>query len=118
VEASVRSLEALLRMCFAREISDEELFLMLGYNVSVAPHVRQALLSRSLDNDDLLPRIRKPILITHGSDDAIVKPAVVDRHKQGMARAKVHVMAGAGHAAFWDDPGAFNRRLDEFAQSV
>jgi len=27
-------------------------------------------------------------------------------------------MAGAGHAAFWDDPGTFNRRLDEFAQSV
>jgi pimeloyl-ACP methyl ester carboxylesterase len=118
VEASVRSLEALLRLCFAREVPDEALLLMLGYNVSVAPHVRQALLSRSLDNDDLLPKIRKPVLITHGVDDAIVKSVVVDRHKQRIAHAQVHLMAGAGHAEFWDDPEAFNRRLDQFAQNV
>jgi pimeloyl-ACP methyl ester carboxylesterase len=80
--------------------------------------VRQALLSRSLDNDDLLPKIRKPVLITHGVDDAIVKSVVVDRHKQRIAHAQVHLMAGAGHAAFWDDPEAFNRRLDQFAQNV
>src|SRR5713226_2184646 len=68
------SLESLLRMCFAKEPSAEDLYLMLGYNVSVPPYVRQALFSRSFDNDDLLPRIRKPVLITHGADDAIVKP--------------------------------------------
>jgi hypothetical protein len=39
-------------------------------------------LSRTLDNDDLLPKIRKPDLITHGVNDAIVKPAVVDQHKR------------------------------------
>ena len=54
---------------------------MLGYNVSVPPHVRQALFSRSFDNDDLLPKIRKPVLITHGIEDAVVKPAVVEQHK-------------------------------------
>ena len=54
---------------------------MLGYNVSVPPYVRQALFSRSFDNDDLLPKIRKPVLITHGADDAVVKPAAVDQHK-------------------------------------
>ena len=47
---------------------------MLGYNVSVPPYVRQALLSRSFDNDDLLPNIGVPVLITHGADDAAVKP--------------------------------------------
>jgi non-heme chloroperoxidase len=35
---------------------------MLGYNVSVPPYVRQALLSRSINNDDILPAIRKPVL--------------------------------------------------------
>ena len=29
-----------------------------------------------------------------------------------------HMMAGAGHAAFWDDPEAFNRRLGQFAQNA
>jgi non-heme chloroperoxidase len=115
VRDSVGTLSTLLRMCFTREPSAEELYLMLGYNLSVPPHVRQALFSRSLDNEDLLPRLRKPVLITHGADDAIVKPSVVERHWGGVAHAQVHLMEGAGHAPFWDDPAGFNLRLREFA---
>ncbi|MGH7717509.1 MAG: alpha/beta fold hydrolase [Gemmatimonadaceae bacterium] len=37
---SVRSLESLLRMCFASEPSTAELYTMLGYNASVPPFVR------------------------------------------------------------------------------
>jgi pimeloyl-ACP methyl ester carboxylesterase len=114
VEESVRSLESLLRLCFPQDLSAEELHLMLGYSVSVPPSVRQALPSRSFDNDDLLPKIRKPVLITHGSDDAVVKPAVVDQHKAGIAHAQIHIMAKAGHAPFWDDTATFNRRLRAF----
>jgi pimeloyl-ACP methyl ester carboxylesterase len=118
VEESVRSLESLLRMCFAREPSAEDLSLMLGYNVSVPPYVRQALFSRSFDNDDLLPKIRKPVLITHGADDAVVKPSAVDQHKASMAHAQIHVMANAGHAPFWDDAASFNQRLRAFSESL
>jgi len=118
VEESVRSLESLLRMCFVQEPSASDLYLMLGYNLSVPPYVRQALFSRSFDNDDLLPKIRKPVLITHGADDAIVKPAVVDQHKASMAHAQMHVMANAGHAPFWDDAASFNRRLRAFSESL
>jgi pimeloyl-ACP methyl ester carboxylesterase len=114
-EESVRSLESLLRMCFLREPSAEELYLMLGYSVSVPPYVRQALFSRSFDNDDLLPGIRKPVLIVQGSDDAIVKRAAVDQHTAGIAHAKVEIVANAGHAAFWDDAETFNRGLRVFA---
>jgi pimeloyl-ACP methyl ester carboxylesterase len=117
-EESVRGLESLLRLCFAREISKSDLYLMLGYNVSVPPHVRQALLSRSIDNDDLLPTIRKPVLITHGSDEAIVKSAAVDQHKLRMPHAEIHMMPHAGHASFWDDAPSFNQRLQAFAASV
>lgn len=91
---------------------------MLGYNVSVPPYVRQALFSRSFDNDDLLPKIRKPVLITHGDVDAIVKPAAVDQHKAGMAHAQIQMMANTGHAPFWDDAATFNRRLRAFAAGV
>lgn len=118
VDQSVASLESLLRLCLAKEPSAAELYLMLGYNLSVPPYVRQALLSRSFDNDDLLPRVRKPVLITHSADDAIVKPAAVDQHKAGMPHAQIHMMEQAGHAPFWDDATAFNRRLRAFAESV
>jgi non-heme chloroperoxidase len=118
VRESVGALATLLRMCFTREPSAEELYLMLGYNVSVPPHVRQALFSRSFDNDDLLPKLRKPVLITHGADDAIVKPSVIGQHWGGIAHAQVHMMPDAGHAPFWDDAASFNRRLRAFAESL
>ncbi len=118
VDESVRSLESLLRMCFPQEPTAEELYLMLGYNVSVPPFVRQALFSRSVDNDDVLAQVRKPVLLTHGADDAIVKPDIVDRHRARLSHAQIDIMANTGHAPFWDQATSFNRRLRDFAASV
>jgi len=117
-EASVRGSSKLLRLCYAKEPSPAERYFMLGYNVSVPPYVRQAVFSRSFSNDDLLPKIRKPVLITHGANDAIVKPAAADKHKALIPHAEVHLIANAGHAAFWDDAPAFNERLHTFCQSL
>ena len=117
-EASVRGLEGLLRLCFSQQPSPSEMYRMLGYNVSVPPYVREGLFSRSFHNDDLLPKIRKPVLITHGAADAIVKPAVVNQHKASMPHAKVQLISTAGHAAFWDDAQAFNERLHAFCESL
>ena len=117
-ETSVRGLEGLLRLCFAQAPSASELYMMLGYNVSVPRYVRQGLFSRSFSNDDLLPKIRKPVLITHGAVDAIIKPAAVDQHKAAMPHAEVQLMANAGHAAFWDDAPRFNECLHAFCGSL
>jgi pimeloyl-ACP methyl ester carboxylesterase len=116
-ETTVTGLEGLLRLCFTHEPSPAERYLMLGFNVSVPSYVRQGLFSRSFHNDDVLPKIRKPVLITHGTADAIVKPAVVDQHKAAMPHAQVHMM-NTGHAAFWDDAAGFNQRLSTFCDSV
>ena len=118
VAESVRNLEAFIRMLYARPLSSEDLYMMLGYNVAVPPYVRQALFSRIVDNDDVLAKIRKPVLITHGKQDAVVKLDAVDRHKALMPHAEVDIMPTAGHAPFWDDAEAFNRRLRTFVDSL
>lgn len=117
-EESVRNLQTFIRMFFVREPSADDLYTMLGYNVCVPHFVRQALFSRTVDNDDLLPRIRKPVLVTHGADDAMIKPSAVDRLRAGIQHAHVHMMANAGHAPFWDDKANFNRRLRAFVESL
>ena len=89
----------------------------MGYNVSVPPYVRQALFSRSFDNDDLLPTLRKPVLVTHGSDDAVVKPTVIDRQMDRISSANIRMLA-TGHACFWDDAAAYNRCLQEFVEGM
>jgi non-heme chloroperoxidase len=117
-QESVRALDSLLRMCFAHELTDEDRYLMLGYNASVPPYVRQALFSRSFDNDDLLPKIRKPVLITHGGDDAVVKSTVIDQQMARVTHAKIQMMANAGHACFWDEAATYNRCLQEFVDAL
>jgi pimeloyl-ACP methyl ester carboxylesterase len=118
VQECLPSLDSFLRLFFARPPAPDELYLMLGYNAAVPPFVRQAMLSRALDNDDLLPQIRRPVLLTHGAQDAVVSPAAVEQHRAGLTHARVHVMANAGHAPFWDDAPAFNQQLRDFCESL
>ena len=118
VGESVRGLDSLLHLCFTREPALSDLYTMLGFSVSVPPFVRQALLTRVVDNDDLLPAIAKPVLITHGALDAIVRQEVVAQHRARLPHAQIHIMPDAGHAAFWDDAAAFNRRLGAFREEV
>ena len=117
VEEIVRSLDSLLTMCYVQRLSAEDRYLMMGYGLSVPPYVRQALFSRAVDNDDLLPQIRKPVLITQGTEDAIVKSIVVNKHKAGLPHAQIHMVTNVSHAPFWDDAPGFNQRLREFSTS-
>ena len=114
----VGGLESLLRLCFVREPEASDLYTMLGFGVSVPPLVRQALLTRVVDNDDLLPTIVKPVLITHGALDAIVSQKAVAQHRAWLPHAQVDIMPDAGHAPFWDDAAQFNRRLGAFREEV
>jgi non-heme chloroperoxidase len=118
VGEGVRGLESLLHLCFVREPEAWDLYTMLGFGVSVPPFVRRALLTRIIDNDDLLPTIVKPVLITHGALDAVVRQEVVAQHRAGLPHAQVDIMPDAGHAAFWDDAAQFNRRLGAFREEV
>ena len=118
VGESVRGLESLLRLCFAKEPETSDVYTMLGFNVSVPPFVRQAMLTRVVDNGDLLPTIAKPALITHGALDAVVKQEVMAQHRAGLPHAHTHIMSDAGHAPFWDDAPEFNRRLGAFREQV
>jgi pimeloyl-ACP methyl ester carboxylesterase len=118
-EESVRGLDSLLSLCYGAQLSDEDRYEMLGYNVSVPPYIRQALFSRSFDNDDLLPKLRKPVLITHGAADAVVKPTVIEQQMNRIPTARVRLMPGVGHAAFWwDGAKAYNQGLREFTESL
>jgi non-heme chloroperoxidase len=114
----VCGLESLLHLCFVREPEASDLYTMLGFGVSVPPFVRQALLTRVVDNDDLLPTIVKPVLITHGALDAVVSQEIVAQHRAGLRHAQVDIMPDTGHAAFWDDAAQFNRRLGAFREEV
>ena len=114
VEECVRALEALLDLAFESDLTPEERYMALGWNAHVPPYVRQGMFARAFDNDDLLPTIRKPVLITHSDAETIVKPAAAVQHLAAMPHAQAHWTRDAGHAPFWDHAADFNQRLREF----
>lgn len=114
---SIGALEALLRLVFHEVPSPTDFYAMLGFNAIVPPYVRQALFSRSLENDDLLPRLRKPVLITHGQNDGCVLPAAAKEHAAAIPHARLSLYPDVGHAPFWEDTDRFNRELRELVAS-
>jgi pimeloyl-ACP methyl ester carboxylesterase len=113
-EETVDSLQSLVRNCFAGELAGEDFYRMLGYNVLTPPYVRQGMFSRTFDNEDLLPKLRKPVLITQGTADRVVKPIAADQHKAVIPHAQMHIVAGGAHGLFWDEPEMFNNTLRAF----
>lgn len=113
---SSQSLETLLGMCFMDKLEPAEQSMMLDYNVSVPPYVRQVMFSRSIDNDDL--PITKPMLITYGDLDGIVLPAAAEQIKAAFPHAQLHKMKGVGHAPFWNDAANYNLALRQFTESL
>ena len=118
VQESADTVQSFLRLVVDQQQSEEDMYLMLGYNLAVSPHVRQALFSRSFDNDDLLPKLRKPVLVMHGEQDAIVKPSIVEQHLASMPHAEVRMIANAGHAPFLDQPERFNAAIRDFCGTL
>jgi pimeloyl-ACP methyl ester carboxylesterase len=118
VEESVAALQSFLRACVHEEPSPEDLYFFLGYNVIVPPHVRLGLLNRQIDNDDLLPTIRKPVLITHGVEDAVVLQRMGQHNAEKIKHARTSYYPHVGHAPFWEDAERFNRELRSFAAAL
>jgi non-heme chloroperoxidase len=118
VEVSVAALQELLRLCVHKEASPEDFYFFLGYNAIVPPYVREGLFSRNLDNDSVIEKMRKPMLLSYGEQDAVVLLSMGE-HIAGLARhAKLSTYPDVGHLPFWEAPERFNRELREFRESV
>ncbi len=118
VEESVKSLGAFMGLCAPRTPAPRDFYLALGYNTVVPPYVRQGLFSRQLTNDDLLPTLRKPVLITHGLKDAIVSPEAARQHAKAIPHATLSLYPGVGHTPFSENAPRFNRELRALAKAV
>jgi non-heme chloroperoxidase len=118
VTESVGALQALLKLVTREELLLKDLFLFLGFNTIVPPPVRAALLNRVFDNDDVLSQISKPVLITHGQQDAIVLLAAAQQHAALIPHARTSFYANVGHAPFLEDTQRFNQELRQFVQSI
>jgi pimeloyl-ACP methyl ester carboxylesterase len=118
VVESVTGLTRFITMCLEEEPPSADFYAILGFNVSVPPHVRQGLLCRNIDNGAVLAAMKKPVLLSYGDRDKILLPGVC-RQMAGLAKhARLSLYSGTGHAPFWQAAERFNRELAEFRASV
>ena len=117
-EVCVAALQDFLRLCVYQEASPEDFYFFLGFNAIVPPHVRQGLFSRNLNNDSVIEKMSKPMLLSYAAQDAIVS-LTMGEHIAGLAKhARLAIYPNVGHALFWEAPERFNRELREFRESV
>jgi pimeloyl-ACP methyl ester carboxylesterase len=114
VEESVDTLETFVRRCVHGELTPDDLYFVLGFNVLVPPHVREGLHSRTVTHDEDLRAITKPVLITHGEEDTIVLPSAAEEHAELVETAETSFYPAVGHSPFWEDAERFNRELRAF----
>lgn len=117
-EESVETMRQFVDLCVYGELSPEDRYFMLGYNVVVPPRVRDNLRSRTLDHNPELAALDVPALLTHGTEDAVVLPQGSRNHADRIDDAELSTYPETGHSPFWEQPDRFNRELRAFAERV
>lgn len=118
VGESTAALQQFIRLCAHQELSPEDWYSFVGITAAVPPYVREGLLSRNVDNDAVVARMRTPMLLSYGEVDGIVTSAMRSQLKELRPDAQLSVYPGVGHAPFWEAPERFNRELREFRESL
>lgn len=99
-------------------MSDQYRAEMRALGAMVPAYFRKAFVGRSLDNRDVTPNLKLPILITMGSRDLAQGREPFDRPVEALPKAKVSIYDGVGHLPFAQDPARFNRELADFVRAV
>lgn len=115
---ALEGIEAFLSLCSERRLPAEEYYFFLGVNAIVPPYVRQALMKRSLANEDIMTKLSAPFLITHGNEDQIVLPQHAIYNSGQLRHAKLCWYEETGHMPFWEHAERFNQELKAFAASI
>jgi len=118
VDESAAALEKFIPMQFYQEPSREDVYLIMGFNTIVSPSVRAALLDRVVDNDDVLAKRNKPVLLTQSEEDALVVMDTLKYHEAKIKHTKISIIPRVGHMSFWEDAERFNSDIRSFVNSL
>jgi non-heme chloroperoxidase len=107
-----------LHGCFNIQPTQAEYETMLAFNMMVPPKVRAGLSNRPLEVDDMLKRLRIPVLVTHGALDRNSNLITAEYTAKMIPGAKLSVYQGVGHSPFFEDAPRFNAELAAFVRGA
>ena len=115
---ALKAVQDFLHAAVKRPIAPEAMELAIGWSMLVHPQVRLHLISREEDFTPELATLRKRVLISQGTADTVVLPAMAQAIKKSAPHSEISEYAGVGHAPFFEEPERFNEELGAFARRV
>ena len=115
---ALKAIQAILHLCFVRQVPGEALELAVGWSMLTAPAVRANLMSRDEDFRPELARLTKPLLVTYGAADTLVLPAMAHAIQERCPDCRMSEYEATGHAPFLENSTRFNQELAEFVRTA
>src|SRR5207237_9630170 len=115
---NVRASRRFVHACFAGRPAGEEMDTTLAYTMAIPAKARALVLNRTRDDGGVLPTLRLPVLVTHGTMDRIILPAAGAYTASAVPGARLSLYDGVGHSPFFEDPTRFNRELAAFVRAA
>lgn len=109
--ANIDGMRRFVRHCTAEPLSQDELEVVLAWNMAVPPQVRGHLGSRKINSDDVLTSLNLPVLVTHGREDSVVLPETAEHVLKVCPSAEPSWYDGIGHSPHIEAPARFNEEL-------
>ena len=100
------------------DITPAQLQLMTAQSMMTTPAVRAALMSRVIDNTDVLSSFGKPALIFHGRHDPFILVDAAEHMSRLCPNSTLSVYEKSAHMPFREEPEKFNRELAGFANRI
>ena len=115
---NIAATRAFVHGCFSKQPTAEDFEIILAFNMMVPPKVRAGLGGRPLDADELMSKLKLPVLVTHGAEDRNAKLGAAKHTASVIPDSKLSVYEGIGHAPFYEDAPRFNRELTAFVREA
>lgn len=114
----IRATETFLRACFERQPSEQDLRIMLAFNMMVPRHVRLSLGGRPAEYEAALRALDVPTLVTQGERDRLIRMEMARFIAARVPGARLSAYEGIGHSPFFEDAPRFNTELAALARSA
>lgn len=102
----------------ARPLPDDVARIMYAGTLMLPAYARRAMATRTMDNADLVPRLRLPVLLILGDQDRSATPDQMRALAAQLPDARLSLYPDTGHSTFAEQPERFNRELAAFAARV
>ncbi|WP_040918366.1 alpha/beta fold hydrolase [Saccharomonospora glauca] len=118
LDVALPALRSLAEGMAHRPVPGEVAQALLGASLAVPPRVRKALFRRDVDSADVLASVDVPVLVVHGTDDAVVDVTAGEYTAGKIAGASTRWWPGVGHLPFVESAREFDATLRGFAEQA